>query len=183
MRAPARAYVPILRGPGPPCSGNHAVALARIMKSRGGMLPTKILVPTDLSQGADQALDYAIELAAKVGAQVHLLNVVGIPALGIPELGLAAAATTIDSVVRENQIALAAIAARKSVTGQVLQRTGDAKESILQVATELGIDLIVMGTHGRTGLKRVLLGSIAEGVVRHSTCPVLTVHTKAIHRA
>ena len=57
------------------------------------MLPTTILVPTDLSAHADAALDYACELAAKLGATVHLLNVIGIPALGVPELGVALTST------------------------------------------------------------------------------------------
>ncbi len=144
------------------------------------MLPKNILVPTDLSEGAEEALDYAIELAAKLGAQIHVLNVVGIPALGIPELGLAMAAATIDTVVVENQRALDELAARKSGTvtfGQVMLRTGDAKNTILQAAQEVGADLIVMGTHGRRGVKRALLGSIAEVVVRTASCPVLTVRT------
>ena len=146
----------------------------------GCVLPKTILVPTDLSDGAEEALDYALELAAALGAQVHLLNVVGIPSLGVPELGLAMASVTIDTVVVENQKAIDELAARKRTSapiGQAILRTGDAKDTILQVAKELGADLIVMGTHGRRGLKRALLGSIAELVVRTAACPVLTVRT------
>lgn len=146
----------------------------------GYVLPKTILVPTDLSEGAEEALDYALDLAAALGAQVHLLNVVGIPSLGVPELGLAMASVTIDTVVVENQKAIDELAARKRTTapiGQAILRTGDAKDTILQVAKELGADLIVMGTHGRRGLKRALLGSIAELVVRTAACPVLTVRT------
>ncbi len=144
------------------------------------MLPKTILVPTDLSEGAEEALDYALGLAAALGAQVHLLNVVGIPSLGVPELGIAMAATTIDTIVVENQKAIDDLAARKRATapiGQAILRTGDAKDTILQVAKELGVDLIVMGTHGRRGIRRALLGSIAELVVRTAECPVLTVRT------
>ncbi len=146
----------------------------------GYVLPKTILVPTDLSEGAEEALDYALALAAALGAQVHLLNVVGIPSLGVPELGLAMASVTIDTVVVENQKAIDELAARKRTIapiGQAILRTGDAKDTILQVAKELGADLIVMGTHGRRGLKRALLGSIAELVVRTAACPVLTVRT------
>ena len=146
----------------------------------GYVLPKTILVPTDLSEGAEEALDYALDLAAALGAQVHLLNVVGIPSLGVPELGLAMASVTIDTVVVENQKAIDELAARKRTIapiGQAILRTGDAKDTILQVAKELGADLIVMGTHGRRGLKRALLGSIAELVVRTAACPVLTVRT------
>ena len=146
----------------------------------GYVLPKTILVPTDLSEGAEEALDYALDLAAALGAQVHLLNVVGIPSLGVPELGLAMASVTIDTVVVENQKAIDELAARKRTIapiGQAILRTGDAKDTILQVAKELGADLIVMGTHGRRGIKRALLGSIAELVVRTAACPVLTVRT------
>ena len=59
--------------------------------------------------------------------------------------------------------------------GQVMVRTGDARDVINQTAKELGIDLIVMGTHGRRGLTRALLGSVAETVVRSAPCAVLTV--------
>jgi nucleotide-binding universal stress UspA family protein len=142
------------------------------------MLPKHILVPTDLSEGAEYALDYACELARRLDATVHLLNVIGIPALGVPELGVALTSTVIDELVIENQKALDNIAdARRSTTtiGQVVLRTGDARELINETARELGADLIVMGTHGRRGISRALLGSVAETVVRSAPCAVLTV--------
>lgn len=144
------------------------------------MLPKNILVPTDLSEGAEEALDYACELATKIGATVHLLNVIGIPALGVPELGVALTSTMIDSLVADNQQALDALASAKkaagcTLLGQVLLKTGDARDVIDQTAKELGIDLIIMGTHGRRGIRRVLLGSVAESVVRSAPCAVLTV--------
>lgn len=141
------------------------------------MLPKQILVPTDLSAEAEQALDYACELAQTLGARVHLVNVVGVPALGVPELGVALTATTIDQVVVDNQTAIDELARRKcgDLAGQVLVRSGDAMDVINQTATEVGADLIVMGTHGRRGLSRMLLGSIAETVVRSAPCAVLTI--------
>ena len=150
------------------------------------MLPKSILVPTDLSDGAEEALDYALELAAKVGATVHLLNVIGIPALGVPELGVALTSSVIDSMIRDNQVALEKLADRKrgpAVIGEVLLRTGDARDMICQAAKELHADMIVMGTHGRRGISRALLGSVTESVVRQSPCPVLTVrpHTTGRH--
>lgn len=149
------------------------------------MLPKNILVPTDLSEAAEAALDYACELAAKLDATVHLVNVIGIPALGIPELGVALTATMIDNIVAENQQALDELAARKrgaARIGQVLLRTGDARDVIHQTAREVGADLIVMGTHGRRGVTRALLGSVAESVVRTAGCPVLTVRGHAHER-
>ena len=150
------------------------------------MLPKTILVPTDLSEGAEQALDYACELAATLGATIHLVNVIGIPALGVPELGLAMTSTVIDQIMIENQTALDNLAEAKrcrAQIGQVMLKTGDAKDVINQTAKELGADLIVMSTHGRRGLSRALLGSVTETVVRTAPCPVLTVrvHDRA-HR-
>lgn len=145
------------------------------------MLPKTILVPTDLSEGAEQALDYACELAAMLGATIHLVNVIGIPALGVPELGLAMTSTVIDQIMIDNQTALDKLAASKRCTsqiGQVMLKTGDAKDVINQTAKELGVDLIVMSTHGRRGLSRALLGSVTETVVRTAPCPVLTIHVQ-----
>ncbi len=141
------------------------------------MLPRHILVPTDLSEDAEQAIDYACELARKIGAQVHLLNVIGIPAMGVPELGLAMNTTMIDQMAGDNELAIEQLARTRcgDVRGQVLVRTGDARDVINQTAKEIGADLIVIGTHGRTGLSRALLGSTAETVVRTAPCPVLTV--------
>ncbi len=142
------------------------------------MLPKNILVPTDLSPGGSLALDYACELAAKLGATVHLLNVIGIPAMGVPELGVAMTSTLIDEMVEGNQKLLDVIAETKRGTtqiGQVILRSGDARDLINQTAKELQIDLIVMGTHGRTGISRALMGSVAETVVRSAPCAVLTV--------
>lgn len=145
------------------------------------MLPKHILVPTDLSEGAEQALEYACELARTLGAQVHLLNVIGIPALGMPELGLAVATTMIDQMVVDSQSAIERLATTRcggASVGKVLVKTGDARDVINQTATELGADLIVMGTHGRRGISRALLGSVAETVVRSAPCAVLTVRLR-----
>jgi len=150
------------------------------------MLPKTILVPTDLSDGAEEALDFALELAGRLGATVHLLNVIGIPALGVPELGVALTSNVIDGMVRDNQVALEKLADRKrggAPIGEVLLRTGDARDAICQAAKEVHADLIVMGTHGRRGVTRALLGSVTESVIRQSPCPVLTVrpHTTGSH--
>jgi nucleotide-binding universal stress UspA family protein len=144
------------------------------------MLPKRILVPTDLSEGAAQALDYACELARTLDAEVHLLNVVGIPSLGVPELGVALTATMIDRIVVDNQTALDELVRTRCTgkTGPALVRSGDPREVINRTAQEIGADLIVMGTHGRRGISRALLGSVAETVVRSAPCAVLTVRVK-----
>ena len=144
------------------------------------MLPKHILVPTDLSEGAEQALDYACELARILDAEIHLLNVVGIPALGVPELGVALTSTIIDQLVTENQGALDQLARTRCAArlGHVRIKAGDPRDMINQTAQELGADLIVMGTHGRRGISRALLGSVAESVVRTAPCAVLTVRLR-----
>jgi nucleotide-binding universal stress UspA family protein len=150
------------------------------------MLPKNILVPTDLSEGAEEALDYACELARQFGATVHLLHVIGIPTLGVPELGVALTSTMIDTMVRENQVALEELVERKRTSatfGQALLRTGDARDLINQTAREVGADLIVMGTHGRRGVTRALLGSVTETVVRSAPCPVLTVRPHTVQHS
>jgi nucleotide-binding universal stress UspA family protein len=147
------------------------------------MLPKHILVPTDLSEGAEQALEYACELGRLLGSQIHLLNVISIPALGIPELGVALTASMIDELVLNNQDALDRLARTRCTAslGQVMVRTGDARDVINETSKELGIDLIIMGTHGRRGLSRALMGSVAETVVRSAPCAVLTVRLRDAH--
>jgi nucleotide-binding universal stress UspA family protein len=147
-------------------------------------LPRNILVPIDFSDFSTYALDYAVTLAAKLDAKVHLLHAITIPALGVPELGVALTASTIDSLIRDNQAALDKLADErrtKASIGEVILRTGDARELVLQACEEVSADLIVMGTHGRRGFTRALLGSVAESVVRSAQCPVLTIrkgHTR-----
>jgi len=89
----------------------------------------------------------------------------------------------IDQLVIDNQTALDQLARTKCTAqvGRVLVKTGNARDVINQTATELGADLIVMGTHGRHGISRALLGSVAETVVRSAPCAVLTVRMRKLH--
>src|SRR3954470_11048646 len=105
------------------------------------MLPKHILVPTDLSEGAEQALDYACELARLLDAEVHLLNVIGVPAYGVPEIGLAMTSAMIDQMVVDNQIAIDRLATTRCTArrGDVMVKSGDARDVINQTAKELGI--------------------------------------------
>jgi len=145
------------------------------------MLPKIILVPTDLSPYAEEAFTYACELAVKLDATIHLVNVIGIPALGVPELGVAVTSAMIASMISDNQKALDALAAHApggARIGRILMKTGDARDMINEAAREVDADLIVMGTHGRRGVSRALLGSVAETVVRTAPCPVLTIRPR-----
>jgi universal stress protein A len=143
------------------------------------MLPKNILVPTDFGDGSSEAVAYAAELAAKLGATLHLIHAIPIPTMGVPELGVAITASVMDELVQENQQRLDALADAQRIrtaVGEVMLKTGDARDAINAAAKEIGADLIVMGTHGRKGIVRALLGSVAETVVRSAPCPVLTVH-------
>jgi len=142
------------------------------------MKPKILLVPIDFSPWAEAALDYATMLAEKLGATVYLVNAIG---AALPELSATLTETMTKNLVKENLAALAGLAdARRAVAafGPSLVKIGDARDCILEAATELDADMIVMGTHGRRGISRALLGSVAEDVVRRAPCPVLTVRTK-----
>jgi len=145
------------------------------------MTPHTILVPVDFSECSEQALDYAVALAAKLDAKVHLLNVISIPFVTVPEVGSAISPSVIETAIHDNQTALdKLVEARrtKAAFGDTVIHTGDARDEILRTAESLGADLIVMGTHGRRGVTRALLGSVAELVVRTAPCPVLTVRAR-----
>lgn len=152
------------------------------------MTPKNIMVPTDLGEGSEETLDYAVELARVFGARLHLLHVVGLPALGVPELGLAYTGSMLDGLVEDDLHTLERmIEGRrgKAEFGAPLIKSGDPRDVINETAKELGADLIVMTTHGRRGVSRVLLGSVAESVMRTAPCPVLTLkqHVESTSRA
>jgi universal stress protein A len=136
---------------------------------------TQILVPTDFSQPSERALDYARDLGHQFGASLHLLHVVNRPLLAE---GLAAEAAVSHGAALGSEMAAEAQrrlheAVPDAASADVV--FGYAARSIVEHASRLGVDLIVMGSHGRTGIAHVLLGSVAEAVVRTAPCPVLTV--------
>ena len=144
-------------------------------------LPRKILVPTDFSEYADTALAYAVTLAAKLDATIHLVHAITVSLGSFPEIGLAQAAWAIETSTKNAQEALDKRSAQYGdqvpFAASVID-VGDARETINSIAAAIGADLIVLGTHGRRGLRRMVLGSVAESVVRSAPCPVLTVPTK-----
>jgi nucleotide-binding universal stress UspA family protein len=140
----------------------------------------RILVPTDFSKSSENALTYGVAFAEKFGAEVHLLHVVQDLALFIPEAIMVAPplATPVEQFLAAAREALDRAIRELNRPGLVLHpevAEGVPAEEILRLARERGVDLIVMGTHGHTGLAHVLLGSICEKVVRRAPCPVLTV--------
>lgn len=143
------------------------------------LLPRKILVPTDFGDAATEAVDYAIGLARALGSEVVLLHAFDIPAVGYPDGTLIATADMTTRVLESAQIGLQRQVSDYESSGVPLRsvvKQGDAWRSIVNTADELDVDMIVMGTHGRRGLPRALLGSVAEKVVRAAHVPVLTVH-------
>jgi nucleotide-binding universal stress UspA family protein len=146
----------------------------------------KILVPTDFSETADAALEYAKTLAGQLGASLHLLHVFSDPyavAANAPD-GCAALPPTLRERARED----ARECLRKRLTPEEEARfagtyaivMGLTARQIVEFADENGMNLIVMGTHGRRGVAHLLLGSVAEHVVRTAACPVLTVRREAV---
>ncbi|HTR50420.1 MAG TPA: universal stress protein [Kofleriaceae bacterium] len=152
--------------------------MARFVKQLQTMKPLKtILVPTDFSPNANEALDYAVELAKRFDARIQVLNVIPTAMIGA-EYGLMVTQAMVDDLLRDNQATLdKLVAARtdKAAFAPPRLEVGDVRIQIERVASEIHADLIVMGTHGRRGVKRALLGSVAESVVRTTACPVLLV--------
>jgi nucleotide-binding universal stress UspA family protein len=129
--------------------------------------PKHILWPTDLSPLSLKAAEYARVFTQTFGANLHVLHVA--PALVFNSTtaimtGGDAAVGTIDTVTHPHHI---------TVASQVV--VGEAWYEVCRYARDHTIDLIILATHGRTGFKHVLMGSTAERVVRHASCPVLTV--------
>jgi len=146
---------------------------------------SSILVPTDFSDTADGALDYAFLIGEQFGAAVHLLHVIEDPLVagGLDAEVFIAEAPAIRSAMLSDARSRLAHRAIPRHTGAIVDGEvlfGHGAKTIADYAQQRGVDLIVMGTHGRTGVAHLLLGSVAERLVRIAPCPVLTVrHPKA----
>lgn len=140
----------------------------------------RICVPTDFSEPAEHALRYGVTLAEKFGAQLSLLHVVQDILPTVPEPGLAMLPTeeimrSLEKGAKEGLENFLAKEWSDRINVVRAVRHGVPFHEICQFAKQETIDLVVMGTHGRTGLTHFLLGSVAERVVRSSPCPVLTI--------
>ncbi len=142
----------------------------------------KILVPVDFSESSRVALEHAVAWAGPFGAAVDVLHVwqapAFIPTASLPE-AMPADATLVELVKKNAEQALDRFvsAAKKGgiAVREALSEPGSPAHTIVEVAKSGRYDLIVLGTHGHTGLAHALIGSVAERVVRHASCPVLTV--------
>ena len=145
---------------------------------------SRMLVPVDFSPHSELALRYATALASRLQASVQLLHVVDDPmATGpwssevpIPDLSERVRNLIANAERRLERYRAAVRPPRVPITTWV--RTGHPAQTITEYARAVGIDLIVMGTHGSSGPAQLVMGSVAESVVRHAPCPVLTLrHT------
>ena len=139
-----------------------------------------VLIPTDGSDPAKPAVEMALDLAETHDAKLHVLFIVDQPTsvsgMGEGFSGLDDLLDTLEERGHEATRAIVEQARERDIETTAAVRRGNPHDDILSYAEDNGIDVIVMGTHGRTGVKRALLGSVTENVVRHSEIPVLTVH-------
>ncbi len=140
-------------------------------------------MPTDFSRHAAQALRYAVPLARQVGGKISLLHVLEWPVVPATWGAAMTDEARITGAAKQTLDELARTTVPAELLEKTLVRAGRAYQDIAESARGLRMDLIVIATQGRTGLKRALLGSTSERVVRHATCPVLTVRSVAHARA
>jgi nucleotide-binding universal stress UspA family protein len=139
----------------------------------------RILVATDFTETSDRALEFAVELARKFAASITVVHAYQIPAMGFADAGYIAGAEVAAQLSTAGQNRLDAVIDANKTSGvpmQAVLREGVAWEEVNAMAKEVDANLIVIGTHGRRGLARALLGSVAENVIRTSTTPVLVIH-------
>ena len=146
----------------------------------------RILVPTDFSEPSQDALVYAKGLADAFGSSLHVLHVLEDLAAHAwtTEVYVAALPGVHEEMERQANDRLNELLSeeeQRKYNAKLVLRTGSAFVEVVRHAREEGIDLIVMGTHGRGAIAHMLLGSVAERVVRKAPCPVLTVRQKQPH--
>ena len=140
----------------------------------------KILVPVDFSSGSKQSVEYAAALSVELRSTITLLHVYQLPDL---MSAIVPGADNAADVERERTLAQSGLESLRTDTQKktdtemaVLVAHGSPADEILSLSRAGQFDMIVMGTHGRTGLQRLVMGSVAETVVRRAHCPVLTIH-------
>ena len=142
----------------------------------------EILVPIDFSEHSDFCLRYAIRFAECFSATITLLHVVTTP-VAYPDVGATyPSAACMNGLSEAAQERISRLCEQEHLTLPRLRRTivrvGLPHEAIAETASERGADLIILATHGRTGLAHVLHGSVAEQLVREAPCPVLVLHAE-----
>ncbi len=142
-----------------------------------------ICCPIDFSDASRAAMEVAADLAARTGASLTLLHAYPVPGYTFPDGSVVASARMLQELADQSSKHLGEWRSQAEALGA---RTVNAETVVGEPATEIvawarerNVDLLVLGTHGRTGLEHALMGSVAEKVVRRARCPVLTVHPGA----
>lgn len=143
----------------------------------------RICVATDFSKPANRAFQYALVFAGQFKAELHLLHVIEDIIPTVPEPGLAMLPTQeiMNSLRKASEDGMKKVLAEHDAKGIAVKqviREGVPFREVCDYAKKESIDLVIVGTHGRSGLTHLLLGSVAERVVRSAPCPVLTVHSE-----
>lgn len=136
---------------------------------------SSIAVAVDFEPASSQAVKLAEQIAEPLGAEVILIHICQSPVVSYPEVAPVMIAGLHKDLLAAARRALDDLAA-KSGGKRALLREGDVGVEIVRAVEEIRPVLVVMGTHGRRGLRRLLMGSVAEHVIQHSPVPVLTVH-------
>ncbi len=145
------------------------------------IFPTKILLASDGSEEAELALKTAIDLTNSTGSELHVVTVDGVeyrPGYDIPESG-DLLKERFEAIEREAQETLdeqvKKIEEARGTVAEAHLRMGRAAEEIVNLGEEIGVGLIIIGSRGRGGIRRALMGSVSDSVIRHAHCPVLVV--------
>lgn len=140
----------------------------------------RICCPIDFSDASRAAMEVAADLARRFGAELVLLHAYPVPGYTFPDGSVVASPRMMQELADQAQrhleewrVEAERLAGGRQVTGE--KAVGEPAAEIVSFASARGVDLLVLGTHGRTGLEHALMGSIAERVVRRAGCPVLTV--------
>jgi nucleotide-binding universal stress UspA family protein len=155
----------------------HAHCPVIVVRWKPVVFPAKVLLATDGSEEATLALQTAADLSERTGSELHVVHVGEVPLVYHPERhGYHIQYERDEKEARELlETQVAGIKATAATVAQEHLRMGKADEHIVVLAEELGVDLIVMGSRGLGGVKRALMGSVSDSVVRHAHCPVLVV--------
>jgi nucleotide-binding universal stress UspA family protein len=149
----------------------------------------RVLVPVDFSSSSLRALEFAVDFVKPFKAELALMFAVEPILYVVPDYGGAQSAAMADALEAQRRTARTELArlerryAKRGIKLRTLLETGRASQAIADAAKRLKADLIVMSTHGRTGVSHLLMGSVTERVVRTAACPVLTLHAAAVKRA
>ena len=138
----------------------------------------RILVPVDFSDASGRALDTALGLAADLGAEIKVIHIHQVQAQYMIEGGLYAPELDEDELIEKRKKELDKFVEEHKRDLDIARevRAGLPEKEILDIAGDFKADLIVMGTHGRTGLSHLLMGSVTERTIGYAECPVLVVH-------